>query len=461
MRGFYLQSGEKSLLLRHLVQTFFPNLLAFTRPMRYLPLDPQLFVQNRQRLYALLPERSLVILNSNDVLPTNADGTMVFRQNTDLFYLCGIDQEETRLVLCPQHPDPRFREVLFVRETNERIAVWEGEKLSAEQTKAISGIPTVYWTHEFETIFRSIVFEADCVYFNSNEHTRNESLTQTQEARYIAHFREKYPLHTLKRLAPLMHQLRAIKQPQEIEMLKEACRITRLGFERMLRVVKPGIMEYELEAELLHEFIRNRSRGFAYTPIIGSGASACVLHYIENNKECKDGDMLLLDVAAEYANYNADLTRTIPVNGRFTPRQRQVYEAVLRVFKASRALLVVGNIWDEFHVEVGKLMEEELVGLGLISLADIKNQHPDRPAYKRYFPHGTAHFLGLDVHDVGNKYRRFEAGMVFTCEPGIYIREEGLGVRLENDILITDNGNLDLMADIPIEIEEIEALMNA
>jgi Xaa-Pro aminopeptidase len=258
-----------------------------------------------------------------------------------------------------------------------------------------------------------------------------------------------------------MHQLRAIKQPQEIEMLKEACRITRLGFERVLGMVKPGVMEYELEAELLHEFVRNRSRGFAYTPIIGSGASACVLHYIENNKECKDGDMLLLDVAAEYANYNADLTRTIPVNGRFTPRQRQVYEAVLRVFKASRALLVVGNIWDEFHVEVGKLMEEELVGLGLISLADIKNQHPDRPAYKRYFPHGTAHFLGLDVHDVGNKYRRFEAGMVFTCEPGIYIREEGLGVRLENDILITENGNLDLMADIPIEIEEIEALMNA
>ncbi|MBB5283691.1 Xaa-Pro aminopeptidase [Rhabdobacter roseus] len=429
--------------------------------MRYLPIDSSLFVENRRRLSGMLKPKSLVILHANDILPTNADGTMGFRQNTDLFYLSGVDQEETILLLFPEHPDEKIREVLFLRETNEQIAIWEGEKLTKEQARSTSGIQAIFWTHQFEAVFRNIVFEAEHVYLNTNEHTRNESLVQTREARYVREFKEKYPLHQLQRLAPLMHYLRAIKQPQELALLMQACDITRTGFLRLLKFVKPGVAEYEIEAELLHEFVRGRSRGFAYQPIIASGANACVLHYIQNNQLCQDGQVLLLDVAAEYANYNADLTRSIPVNGRFTPRQRAVYDAVLRVFKAAKSMLVVGNLWDEYHVEVGKVMESELLGLGLITKEDIAKQDPDWPAYRKYFPHGTSHFLGLDVHDVGNKYRRFEAGMVFTCEPGIYIREEGLGIRLENDILITADGNKDLMEHIPIEAEEIEELMNA
>jgi len=428
--------------------------------MRYAPIGKDLFIENRRRLTQLLKPKSLVILNSNDIMPTNADGSMGFKQNTDLFYLTGVDQEETVLVLSPEHPDEKLREVLFLRETNETIAVWEGEKLTKEQAREVTGIKTIYWTHQYENVFRNIVFEADHVYLNTNEHTRNDSQVQTRETRFVNEFREKYPIHTLARLAPLMHQLRAIKQPREIELLQKACDITKLGFERLLAFVKPGVQEFEIEAELLHEFVRNRSKGFSYQPIIASGANACVLHYIQNDQPCKDGDVLLLDVAAEYANYGADLTRSIPVNGRFTKRQRDVYDAVLRVFKAAKGMLVSGNIWDEYHLEVGKIMESELIGLGLITKDDIAKQDPETPAYKKYFPHGTSHFLGLDIHDVGNKYRRFEPGMVFTCEPGIYIREEGLGIRLENDILITENGNLDLMAHIPIEAEEIEEMMN-
>lgn len=429
--------------------------------MRYLPISKDLFIENRRRLAALMQPKSLAILQANDIMPTNADGTMGFRQSSDLFYLSGVDQEETVLLIFPEHPDSKFREVLFVRETNEHIAVWEGEKLTKEQAREVSGIQTIFWTHQYETMMRQIVFEAERVYLNTNEHTRNESPVQTRDGRFIREFRARYPLHTLDRLAPLMHALRAIKQPQEIDLLQTACDITKKGFERLLKFVKPGVMEYEIEAELLHEFIRNRSRGFAYTPIIASGANACVLHYIQNNQVCKDGDVILLDVAAEYANYASDLTRSIPINGRYTKRQRAVYDAVLRVFRYASSRLIVGNVWDEYHVEVGTFMEKELVDLGLITTEDIKKQDPDWPAYKKYFPHGTSHFLGLDVHDVGNKYRRFEPGMVFTCEPGIYIPQEGLGIRLENDILITADGNRDLMAHIPIEAEEIEDLMNS
>lgn len=429
--------------------------------MKYESIDNQLFIANRKRLAELLKPKSLVVLNANDVLPTNADGTMPFKQNTDLFYLSGVDQEETVLVLFPEHPDPKFREVLFVRETNDHIAVWEGAKLTKEQAQAVSGIERIYWTHQFESIFRLMIFEAEHVYLNQNEHTRNDSSTQTRDARYVAQFKERYPLHRLERLAPLMHQLRAIKQPQEITLLNRAMDITKDGFERILKFVKPGVWEYEIEAEFIHEFIRQRSKGFAYTPIIASGKNACVLHYIENNQQCKDGDVILLDVAAEYANYNADLTRSIPVNGRYTKRQREVYDAVLRVFKASRDMLKTGNLWDEYHKEVGTIMEAELLGLGLITKDDIAKQDPEWPAYKKYFMHGNSHFLGLDVHDVGNKYRKMAPGMVFTCEPGIYIPEEGLGIRLENNILITEDGNIDLMAHIPIEAEEIEEIMNS
>ena len=429
--------------------------------MKYKSIDNQLFITNRKRLAALLKPKSLVVLNANDVLPTNADGTFPFKQSTDLFYLTGIDQEETILVLFPDHPDPKYREVVFVRETNDHIAVWEGAKLTKIQTQEVSGISRVYWTHQFESIFRLMIFEAENVYLNQNEHTRNDSRTQTREARYVLQFKESYPLHKIERVAPLLHQLRAIKQPQEIELLQKAIDITKDGFERILKFVKPGVWEYEIEAEFIHEFIRQRSRGFAYTPIIASGKNACVLHYIENNLQCQDGDVMLLDVAAEYANYNADLTRSIPINGRYTKRQRAVYDAVLRVLKTSTAMLVTGNLWDEYHKEVGAIMEAELLGLGLITKHDIEKQDPEWPAYKKYFMHGNSHFLGLDVHDVGNKYHKMATGMVFTCEPGIYIPEEGLGIRLENNILITETGPIDLMAHIPIEAEEIEEIMNS
>ncbi|WP_025764849.1 aminopeptidase P family protein [Dyadobacter tibetensis] len=428
--------------------------------MRYSPIDSQLFIDNRKNLKAHLPAKSMVIMQANDVLPTNADGTMAFKQNSDFFYLTGVDQEESTLLLFPDHPDKNYREVLFLRETNETIAVWEGDKLSKVQGTKVSGIERIHWTHEFERVFREMIYEADTVYFNSNEHTRNDSLTQSRDARFIERFRQDYPLHKLARIAPIMHRLREVKHEIEIELMRQACGITAQGFARLLKFVKAGVYEYEIEAELLHEFVRSRSRGFAYQPIIASGANACVLHYIQNNQACQPGDVLLLDVAAEYANYNSDLSRSIPVSGRFTQRQRSVYDAVLRVFYASRDMLVSGNTWDSYHREVGRLMESELKGLGLLSDHDITNQNPELPAYKKYFPHGTSHFLGLDVHDVGSKYHPFEPGMVFTCEPGIYIREEGLGIRLENNILITADGPVDLMENIPIEADEIETLMN-
>ena len=427
---------------------------------RYLPINNQLFIDNRKKLNSHLPKNSIAILSANDILPTNADGSFRLHQNSDFFYLSGIDQEESILILFPDCPNPIYREVLFLKETNDHIAVWEGYKYTKAHASEVSGIKTVLWTHQFESIFKTFAFEAENIYLNSNEHYRSSNETQTREERFNLKIQKMLPLHQFKRLAPIMHHLRAIKSQIEIDLIQKACDITELGFRRLLNFVKPEVTEYQIEAELLHEFVWNRSKGFAYTPIVASGANACVLHYIENNRVCKDSDVILLDVAAEYANYNSDLTRSIPVNGKFTKRQRQVYDAVLRVMKAATNLLKVGNIWDEYHTQVGEIMQEELVSLGLISLNDIKNQDPAWPAYKKYFMHGTSHYLGLDVHDVGSRYRRFESGMVFTCEPGIYIPEEGLGIRLENNILITENGNIDLMANIPIEAEEIEQLMN-
>jgi Xaa-Pro aminopeptidase len=430
--------------------------------MRYLPIDNQLFITNRQRLTALLKPKSLVVVNANDIMPTNADGTMMFRQNNDLFYLTGVDQEETRFVLFPEHPDPKFREVLFLRETSELIEIWEGHKLTKTEAEQVTGISQkqIYWTHQFEQIFEQMIFEADYVYLNTNEHTRATVEVQSRDARYVAEFRQKYPLHHLERLAPLMHYLRAIKQPQELPLIQTAIDITDKMFRRLLGFIKPGVWEYEIEAEMMHEFIRNRSRGAAYSPIIASGANACVLHYIDNSQQCQDGDVILLDIGAEYANYNADMTRSVPVNGRFTERQRAVYDAVLRVLKEAKQMLRPGNLWDDYHREVGKVMESELIGLGLLDRAEVEKQNPDLPLYKKYFMHGTSHFLGLDVHDVGNKYRKMEPGMVFTVEPGIYIREEKLGIRLENNVILTESGNTDLMAAIPLEAEEIEELMN-
>jgi Xaa-Pro aminopeptidase len=429
--------------------------------MKYLPINSSLFVENRERLAKLLKPKSLAIFNSNDPMPTNADGTMGFHQNSDLFYLSGIDQEESILLIFPDSPDPKNREVLFLKETSELIAIWEGYKYTKDHAIEVSGIQTIMWTKQFEGFLTSLIFEAENIYLNTNEHIRNHSHVQTRDTKFIIWAKEHYPLHKFDRLAPLMAQLRAIKSTIEIDLMREACRITELGFRRLLSFVKPNVTEYEIEAELIHEFVRNRSKGFAYQPIVASGANACVLHYIENNQVCKDGDLILLDVAAEYANYNSDLTRTIPVSGRFTQRQRAVYNAVHRVFEYAKSILKVGVLWEEYQKEVENFMESQLIDLGLLNRAEVEKQNPDTPLFRKYFMHGVSHHLGLDVHDVWNKYRKFEPGMVFTIEPGIYIREEGLGIRLENNFLITETGNIDLMANIPIAAEEIEDLMNS
>jgi Xaa-Pro aminopeptidase len=427
--------------------------------MKYLPIDSSLFTENRKRFAKKLKPNSLAVFNSNDIMPTSADGSMAFIQQTDIFYLSGIDQEESILLLYPEAKNPAHREILFLKETNEHIAVWEGHKYTKQEATATSGIQTIYWLSMFPTVFNTLMGECDCVYLNTNEHSRAVVEVQTREARFVSWCMSKYPVHTYQRSAPIMHALRAIKSKPEVALVQQACDITEKGFRRLLTFVKPGVWEYEIEAELIHEFIRNRSRGFAYGPIIASGASACVLHYTENNKRCKEGDVILLDVAAEYGNYASDLTRCIPVSGKFTKRQRAVYDAVLRVMKAATAMLRPGNHLEAYHEAVGKLMEEELIKLRLLKLSEVRKQDPRNPLYKKYFMHGTSHYLGLDVHDVGSRHRAFEEGMVFTCEPGIYIPEEGLGIRLENDILITKKGPVDLMKNIPLEAEEIEAAM--
>ena len=428
--------------------------------MRHEPIPQELFIRNRERLQAMLKPRSIVIVLANDVMPTNADGTLGFKQNSDLLHLCGIDQEETALILMPDAVDPKEREILFVRETNEHIAIWEGAKLDAGQAREASGIARVEWSHAFEGFLHRMIPQADHIYLTTNEHLRASTVVQTRNDRFIRDCQARYPLHRYERLAPLMHRLRMIKDPVEIGLISKACDITGEGFRRLLGFIRPGVGEWEIEAELLHEFVRRGSRGFAYPPIIGSGANACVLHYVDNDKRCRDGDMVLLDVAAEYGGWNSDLTRTVPVNGRFTKRQRDVYDAVLRVFRGANAILRPGNTPLEYQKQVIELMEGELVGLGLIDAAAARDQGPDKPLVKRYFMHGTSHHLGLDVHDVAPPHEPFAEGMVFTIEPGIYIREEGLGVRLENDVLIGRDGNTDLMASIPIEADEIEELMN-
>lgn len=429
--------------------------------MKYTPIDPALFTDNRKRFVKELKHGSLAVFNSNDIMPTNADGSMTFIQNSDLFWLSGIDQEESILVLFPGSKNPAHREVLFLKETNPHIAIWEGHKYTKEEATATSGIKTVYWLSQFNAIFNALVMEAENIYLNTNEHLRAVVEVQTRDSRFIKWCMEKYPLHNYERSAPILHRLRAIKSKQEVDLIQQACNITEKGFRRLLKFVKPGVWEHEIEAELAHEFIRNRSRGFAYGPIIASGKNACVLHYVENNKQCRAGEVILLDVAAEYGNYASDLTRCLPVSGKFSKRQKSVYNAVLRVMRGAISMLKVGNNIDDYHRAVGHLMEEELIKLRLITKAQVKKQNPDWPAYKKYFMHGTSHFLGLDVHDVGNRWLPFAEGMVFTCEPGIYIPKERLGIRLENDILITKKGPVDLMKNIPLEADEIEDLMNA
>ena len=427
--------------------------------MKYPSIDSILFIENRKRFVAQMKPNSIAVFVSNDEMPRSADSFYVWRQNPDLFYLSGIDQEQTILILYPDCPNPSQREILFVRQTNEKIAVWEGHKYTKEEAKAASGIDNIQWTDAFDSLFHVLMTYAGTVYLNQNDHDRAVIRVPYLEQRFAQEVKEKYPMHQYERSSRIMHYLRAIKSSVEIALMKEACGITEKAFRRLLRFVKPGVWEYEIEAEITHEFLRNRSTGHGYSPIIASGASACVLHYVENNKQCKDGEVILLDFGAEYANYMSDLSRSIPVNGKFTGRQKAVYQSVLNVMGYAKSMLKPGTNPIEYNKEVGLAMEQELIKLGLLNEADVKKQDPDNPLYKKYFMHGTSHFLGIDVHDVGFRYAPFESGMVFTCEPGIYIPEEGLGIRLENDILLTETGNVDLMASIPLEAEEIEELM--
>ena len=428
--------------------------------MKYQQLSSQLYIANRSRLAQKIEKGGLAVFTSNDIYPTSADGSMPFKQASDIFYLTGVDQEETILVIFPSANSSAHKEILFVKETSEHIAVWEGAKLTKEQARNQTGIQNIQWVQDFDKTMRVLMNEALSLYLNDNAHTRATIEVETREMRLSKKLRAEYPHHTIARIAPAMHHLRAVKQEEEIQQLQKAIDITRAGFERVLQFVKPGVLEYEIEAEFAHEFLRRGSRGFAYTPIIASGANACVLHYIANDQPCKDGDIILLDVGAEYGNYNADMTRCIPVNGKFSPRQKEVYNAVLRVMKAATELLRPGTMIGEYHKAVGELMTKELVDLKLISMDDVKNQNPTWPAYKKYFMHGTSHFLGLDVHDVGDWNIPMQVGNVFTVEPGIYIPEEGLGIRIENNVVIEHNRTRNLFDEFPVEVEEIENWMN-
>lgn len=430
--------------------------------MKYLPIDSSLFINNRKNFTAKMKPNSLAVFNSNDIYPISADSTMPFQQHRDIFYLSGVDQEESILVLFPDCPKEKHREILFLKETNAHIAIWEGEKLTKEKAFETSGIKTVYWLQDMEKIMFELMTQCDTVYINTNEHYRANVETETREDRYTKWLKEKYPAHSVAKSAPILQRLRSVKSQIELDLIQQACNITEKGFRRILNFVKPDVWEYEIEAELMHEFLLNRSKGFAYTPIIASGNNANVLHYIENNKQCKAGDLILFDTAAEYANYSSDLSRTIPVSGKYSDRQKAVYNAVLRVKNEATKLLTPGTIWADYHVEVGKIMTSELLGLGLLDKADIQNEKPDWPAYKKYFMHGTSHHMGLDTHDYGILTEPMQANMVFTVEPGIYIPEEGFGIRLEDDVVIQKNGEpFNLMRNIPIEIEEIEDIMNS
>lgn len=427
--------------------------------MKYKPIDSKLFIENRKKFTAQLKPDSIAIFHSNDEMPRNGDLTHYFRQNADLFWLSGIDQEDTMLILYPDCPKPEFRECLFLKRTNETIAVWEGHKYTMEEAGAASGIKNIYWNDNFEDVISNLMLYADNCYLNLNENDRAKTVVPYRDLRYAHELKSKFPLHNYERASKILINLRAVKSEEEIKLIREACAITEKALHRVLNTIKPGMMEYEVEAEIFYEFIRNRATTYSYYPIIASGASACVLHYVENNKECKDGDLILLDFGAEYANYAADLTRTIPVNGKFTSRQKDIYNAVLRVMKQAKNMLRPGTILNDYNNEVGKIMEGELIQLGLLKADEVKKQNPDKPLYKKYFMHGTSHYMGLDVHDLGNRFVPMKAGMVFTCEPGIYVPEENIGIRIENDILVTDKEPVDLMASFPIEVEEIEELM--
>lgn len=429
--------------------------------MRYHSIDNKLFKNNRKRFIEMIPKESVAIFHSNDQYPRNGDQFFPFRQQSDFFYLTGIDQEKSILILAPNCGNKKLTEALFLLETNEQLATYEGHKYTKEEAAEISGINNVYWESDFEVSLRDVLTNAKSVYLNANEYVKFSSEVPDRNHRYTIQFKSDYPLHKVERAAPILAKLRTIKSKEEIELMQTACNITQKAFEKVLRYTKPGVKEYEIQAEIDHEFTINRSSGHGYAPIIASGKNACVLHYIKNEETCADGDLLLMDFGAEYANYSADMSRTIPVNGKFSKRQKDCYNAVLKVFKEVRKLLVPGNTSVMIGEETNKLMEAEMIKLGLFTAHDVKNQDPEKPLFKNYFMHGTSHFLGLDVHDVGLKDEPFKPGMVLTCEPGLYIREENMGIRIENDILVTDNGPVDLMEQIPIEVDEIEEMMKS
>lgn len=430
--------------------------------MKYDKINSSLFIKNRKNFAAKMKPNSLAVFNSNDIYPISADSTMPFEQHRDIFYLSGVDQEESILVVFPDCPKENHREILFLKETNEHIAVWEGEKLTKEAALQTSGIKTVYWLQDLEKIMFELMTQCDTVYINTNEHYRANVETETREDRFTKWLKDKYPAHAVAKSNPILQRLRSIKDVTELDLMQKACDITEKGFRRVLNFVKPDVWEFNIEAEFMHEFLNNRSKGFAYTPIIASGNNANVLHYIENNQQCKAGDLILIDAGAEYANYASDMSRTIPVSGRFTERQKQVYNAVNRVKNDATKMLKPGTIWADYHVEVGKLMTSELLGLGLLDRADVQNENKDWPAYKKYFMHGTSHNIGLDTHDYGILTEPMQTNMVFTVEPGIYIPDEGFGIRLEDDVVIQEQGEpFNLMRNIPIEVEEIEEIMNS
>lgn len=429
--------------------------------MKYAPIDNRLFIKNRRNFGTKMKTESLAIFNSNDIYPISADSTLPFEQHRDIFYLSGIDQEESILVIFPDCPKESHREILFLKETNEHIAVWEGAKINKEKAFEISGIKTVYWLQDLEKILFELMTQCNTVYINTNEHYRSNTEVETREDRFTKWLKEKYPAHSVAKSNPILQRLRSVKDAIEIDLIQHACNITEKGFRRILNFVKPGVKEYEIEAEFIHEFIKNRSKGFAYTPIVASGKNANVLHYIDNNQTCNSGELILMDIGAEYANYASDMTRTIPVTGRFSERQKAVYNAVMRVKNEATKMLTPGTLWTDYHIEVGKIITSELVDLGLLDKADIKNENPEWPAYKKYFMHGTSHHMGLDTHDYGILTEPMQANMVFTVEPGIYIPDEGFGIRIEDDVVIQETGEpFNLMKNIPIEADEIESLMN-
>ena len=430
--------------------------------MKYPQINNQLFIDNRKRFVAQMEPGSIAIFHSNYQYSWNGDAFHKFKQNSDLFYLSGIDQEDSVLVLFPDCPVKEYQECLFLMETNEHIAVWEGYKYTKEHATETSGIASIFWNAGYMDKLRSIINMADNIYLPLNENDRAPYKSPYKNLDFANEIQHMFPLHNYRRAGKILQRLRSVKHPVEIDMVREAVAISKKGWERILRSTKPGINEYDIEAELIHEFISNRGNGFSFEPIVASGANACVLHYIENKGKVNDGDLILVDCGVDYGNFASDMTRCLPANGRFSQRQKDVYNATLRVMKEARDLLKPGTLLMDYHEVVGTIMEKELVDLGLITMDDIKNQDPAWPAYKKYFMHGTSHFLGIDVHDSGMRYEPMQAGNLFTCEPGIYIAEEGIGVRIENNIIIEENGYIDLMDEIkmPIEVEEIEDIMN-